>query len=574
MKTLTRFRKGRASFCKDESGAVMVIAAFALIVFLTVASLVTDLGLRYYQKSRLQNAMDAAALASVTCLPDKSRARTVALDYVQKNGYSTEDVVIEFPEEGVIRVRDTFECRTLFSGIFSSDTMRIGAHAAAKYINKNMSIDFDYLMFHGSEITFNLNGDFREVAGAVFANGNIRVGTNDAAVIDTIVSAEGIVFNNNMGVRPTVVEHASKQEMPDWDEMIMSIAPVAEEAQFTDPHGHLSPNAPYAYILNGNTTLQSIISYANGSVICHGSLSTGYNSTAVLYVRGNLYVKDNFTPQCPVYVTGDLYVGGDFTPAWGMSVGVNGKAYVGGKATFSGNTTIGGELYTGGDLSLNSGNSVYSFGSVHCMGNFSSTTAWGAQVTVKGSTRVYKKLALGGGGRNILKGDVFVFGKGCSATDEVCLINGYMNLRGDVWCGRGMVAFGGNGDCEIHGFIYSLGSIETRSGGDISLNGCMIAEGDIRIYGASHTYNDDGATLSLYSRNGNIKLGSQGSALNMWGIVYAPKGDIKISTNGLRIFGSLVADTITCDIGSGFYLGKNDRTLPFAKTVRAAVLVE
>ena len=60
----------------------------------------------------------------------------------------------------------------------------------------------------------------------------------------------------------------------------------------------------------------------------------------------------------------------------------------------------------------------------------------------------------------------------------------------------------------------------------------------------------------------------------MWGIVYAPKGDIKISTNGLRVFGSLVADTITCNIGSGFYIGQNDRTLPFDKTVRAAALVE
>ena len=574
MKAWTRFRNARARFYKDESGAVMVIAAFALVVFLTVASLVTDLGMRYYQKSRLQNAMDAAALASVTCLPDKARAKTVALEYVQKNGFSTDDVVIEFPQEGIIRVRDTYECQTLFSGFFAGDKMHIEAHAAAKYVKKNMSIDFDYLMFHGAKTTFNLNGDIREVAGAVFANGNIRVGTNDAAAIDTIVSAEGIVFANNMA-RPNVVEHAAEQDMPDWDEMIMSIAPVVEKAQFTDPHAHLSPNASYAYTYNGDTNLQSIIAYAPGSVICHGSLTTGYNNTALLYVRGNLYVEGDFKPQCPVYVTGDLYVGGELAPAWGMSVSVGGNAYVAGKASFAGSATIGGELYTGGDLTLSSGNGTgYSFGSIHCMGNFDSMTAWGAQVTVKNTTVVYGKLALGGGGRNILKNDVYVWGNNCNATNDVCFVNGYMNLNGDVWCGKGKVAFGGNGDCVIHGFIYSKGSIETRSGGDISLNGCMIAEGDINIGGASHTYNDDGATLSLYSRKGNVNLGSQGSALNMWGIVYAPKGDIKISTNGLHMYGSLVANTITCNIGSGFYIGKNDRTLPFAKAVRAAALVE
>lgn len=553
----------------------MVIAAFALIAFLAVTSLVTDLGLRYYQKSRLQNAMDAAALASVTSLPDKVRAKNIALEYVQKNGFSTDDVVVEFPQEGVIRVRDTFECQSLFSGLFSRDKLRIEAHAAAKYIQKNMSIDFDYLMFHGSEITFNLNGDFREVAGAVFANGSIRVTTNDAAIIDTIVAAQNVVFCNNMGVMPSVVEHAAKQAMPDWDEMIMSIAPVVEEKQFTDAHAHLSSDAAYAYVYDGDTNLQSIIAYSPGSMICRGSLSTGYNSTAIMYVRGNLYVQDDFKPQCPIYVSGDVYVGGEFSPAWGMSVSVGGNVYVGGKASFSGQTMIGGELYTGNNLTLNNGNGCsYTFGRVHCMGDFNSTSAWGAQVTIKGTTFVYGKLTLGGGGRNILKDDVCVWGNGYGANDEICLINGYMNLRGDVWAGKGKVAFGGNGDCDIHGFVYSLGSIETRSGGDISLNGCMIAEGNINIGGASHTYNDDGATLSLYSRKGNITLGSQGSALNMWGIVYAPKGDIKISTNGLHVYGSLVADTITCNIGSGFYIGKNDRTLPFAKTIRAAALVE
>lgn len=550
----------------------MVIAAFSLIVFLTVASLVTDLGLRYYQKSRLQNAMDAAALASVTSLPDKVRAKSVALEYVQKNGFSTENVIVEFPQEGVIRVRDSFECQTLLSGLFSSNKMHIEALAAAKYIQKNMSIDFDYLMFHGAETTFNLSGDFREVAGAIFANGNIRVTTNDAALIDTIVSARKVTFFNNMGVKPSVVEQASKQDMPDWDEMIMSIAPVAEEEQFTAAHEHLSPDSYYAYVSNGDATLTPGV--FNGGVLCRGSLGTGYNNA--ITVNGDLYVKNNFKPNIPIHVTGDVYVGGDFEPSWGKEVSVDGNVYVGGKASFSGKTTVGGELYTGSDLTLRAGgNTSYSIGKVHCMGDFDSATmAWGAQVTINGTTFVYGKLTLGGGGRNTLKDDVYVWGNNYRVTDEICLINGDMNLNGDVWCGPGKMAFGGNGNCDIHGFIYSLGSIETRSGGDISLNGCMIAEGDIRIGGASHTYNDDGATLSLYSRRGNITLGSQGSALNMWGIVYAPKGDIKISTNGLHVYGSLVANTITCNIGSGFYIGKNDRTLPFAKTVRAAALVE
>lgn len=562
-----------SSFRSDESGAVMIIAAFGLVAFLAVTSLVTDLGLRYYQKSRLQNAMDSAALASVTYLPDKARAKEVALEYVEKNGFTLDDVEIEFPEEGVIRVRDTYDCKTLFAGLFNEDEMVIQAHAAAKYLNKNMSIDFDYLMFYGEDSTFLLNGDFREVAGSIFSNGNMVVGCNDAAVIYDVVSARNVTFANNMGTKPTVTNNAAHQDMPDWDEMIMSVAPVAEKLQFTSPQAHITATQSYKYKLNGDTYLNDFISYANGNVLCTGNLSTGYTD-AMLYVRGDLYVAKDFTPQCPVYVTGNLYVGGKLSQTWGKSLYVGGKLYVEGDTSFQGTVTVNGDYYCGGNVTLSNGNSTqYKFGSVRCMGNFSSLAAWNARINVNGSVFVYGKLNLGGG-NNVIKGNVNVWGNKSNVGDDVCFLNGNLTLTGDVWCHQGVVAFGGNGDCNIHGFVYSGGSIETRSGGDISLNGCMIAEGNIKIGGASHTYNDSGATLSLYSRRGNIELGSQGTELKMWGIVYAPKGDIKISTDGLKIYGSLVGNTITCNIGCGFYIGQNDRTLPFAKTVRVAALVE
>ena len=77
-------------FFRAEDGAAMVIAALSLIAFLSLASLVTDMGLKYYQKSRLQSAMDAAALAAVKHMPDKNKAKIVALEYVEKNGFSVD----------------------------------------------------------------------------------------------------------------------------------------------------------------------------------------------------------------------------------------------------------------------------------------------------------------------------------------------------------------------------------------------------------------------------------------------------------------------------------------------------
>lgn len=560
------------SFRRDESGAVMVIAAFGLVAFLAIASLVTDLGLRYYQKSRLQNALDSAALASVTYLPDKNRATQVALEYVRKNGFETDKVKIEFPDEGVIRVSDDYVCQTLFANVFDEDKMFIQAHAAAEYINKNMSIDFDYLMFYGENSTFNLSGDFRQVAGSIFGNGDIIVSCNDSADIYDIVSANNVKFANNMGKRPNVTNHAAHQDMPDWDEMIMSVSPKAEKLQFTSPPLHISKAQNYKYKYTGDAYLNDIISYAAGNMYCGGNLSTSYTDV-MMYVRGDLYVEGDFVPQCPVYVTGNVYIGGKFTQTWGKTLYVGGNLFVKGNTVFQGAVTVNGELYCGGNIEFFNGNStLYKLATVRCMGNLISTAAWNARININGNLFVYGRLALGGGNNNI-KGNIYVWGNNITNEDS-CFMNGNLEINGDVWCHSGVVAFGGNGDCTIQGIIYSGGSIETRSGGDISLNGCMIAEGNIKIGGASHTYNDSGATLSLYSRKGNIELGSQGTELKMWGIVYAPKGDIKISTDGLRIYGSLVGNTITCNIGCGFYIGRNDRTLPFAKTVRAAALVE
>lgn len=567
-----RIKQFFSNFRKDESGATMIIVAVGLVAFLSIASLVTDLGLRYYQKSNIQNACDAAALAAVTYLPDQNRARQVAYEYLEKNGFTAEGVVIEFPEEYVVRVRKTQTISTLFATVFDDDTMTISCKAAAIYVDKNLSIDFDYLMFYGDTSTFHLMGDFREVAGSVFANGNISVETNDAAIIYDIVSHGTVTYSNNMSTRPNTQNNAAYQAMPDWDEMIMSICPSGSESAFFVTHDTVSPTRSFAYNMTGDRSIGAT-NYRNGSMYCSGSLSTGYSGT-YLVVNGDLYVGGDFRPACPVWVKGSIYVGGTYYNQWGMSLKCDGSMYVGNNCSFLGNTDIADELYVGGHLNIVNSSATYNFKTVYVMGDVSSVTAWGAKVNVRGNLFVYGALALGGGGTNTITGNIYVWGNGYNSGDQTCFLNGRLILTGNVYNKHGGVGFGGNGDCTIIGFIYSGDTITTYSGGDISLNGCMIAEGDIKVGGASHTYNDSGATLSLYSRQGNIVLGSQGTALKMWGIVYAPQGDIKIATNGLTINGSLVANTITCNIGSGFYLGRNDRTLPFAKTVRAAALIE
>lgn len=581
-----RFRIKR--FVKSEDGAVMVIAALGLVAFLSVVSLVTDMGLKYHQKSRLQSAMDAAALAAVRYMPDEATAKSVALEYVEKNGFSTENVVVEFPSDEIVRVSDSREGKTIFASLFKINSVQINAKAAAKFVDKKMAVDFDYLLFHGDDVTFTLNGHYN-VGGSIFGNGNVYAdGGSGSSVSGTVFSAQNAGCNQYSVSVGRLESNASKQAMPDFDEMIMSVAPTANEAMFTKSYGHISGSGLFLNRYAAGTTLNSIITI-NGSTYCSGDLSTGYSSE-LLTVYGDLYVGGNFRPQCPVYITGNVYCGGDLATSWGMDFKVGKNVYVEGNTSFQGNTSIYGDyFYTGGDLARGStynlncdcetyvggnitlnGTNTFN-GPVYCRGDFvknGSTT-----MTVKSNVYTYGKVDWQSGG-TVVNGGIFVWGNNVSSDDDGTNICGPFTLNGDLYNRKGILNLSGQGAYFLRGVIYSGGSLSTNQGpGGITLSGCMIAEGDVKIGGSTHTYNESGATISIYSREGDITLYSQQGGFDLWGIVYAPEGNVALASGDFDIHGSIIGDTITCNPG-GLNMTYNDRELPYSKAVKAAVLIE
>ncbi len=575
-------------FFRAEDGAAMVIAAFSLIAFLSVASLVTDMGLKYHQKSRLQSAMDAAALAAVRYMPDKEKARTVALEYVEKNGFATENVVVEFPSEEIVRVSDSVEGKTIFASLFDIDSVQIKAKAAAKFVDKNMAINFDYLMFHGDNIPFNLGGAYN-IGGSIFGNGNVNAdGGAGSKITGTVFSAQSATHNQYSVSVGRLESYVQAQKMPDFDETIMAVVPTVEEGMFTKTYSHISAGAFYLNRYPAGTTLNSFIAI-NGSTYCPGDFTTGYSSE-LLTVYGDLYIGGNFSPQCPVYVTGNVYVGGNLTTSWGKDFKVGSSCYVEGNASLQGNTSVFGEyFYVGGNLERGStynlkcdcetyvgGNIVLNGktefnGAVYCNGAFKKQGS--VYMSIDGNVYAYETLRFESGG-TVVKGDIYVYGKSASADDDVTNISGPFTLNGDLYSRKGKLNLSGQGTYLMKGIIYSGGSLSTNQGSSgITLSGCMIAEGDIKIGGSTHTYNEAGATLSLYSRNGDITLYSQQGGFDLWGIVYAPKGNVALSSGDFDIHGSIIGNTITCSPG-GLNMSYNDRELPYAKGVKTAVLIE
>ena len=581
-------RKALKRFIKAEEGAAMVIAALSLVAFLSIVSLVTDMGLKYHQKSRLQSAMDAAALAAVRYMPDKVTAKKVALEYVEKNGFTTESVVVEFPSNEIVRVSDSREGKTVFASLFKVDTIQINAKAAAKFVNKNMAIDFDYLMFHGDNSSFNLGGHYN-IGGSIFGNGNVHAdGGSGSGISGTVFSGQNATYNQWSVTVKALESNVSHQKMPDFDETIMSVVSVADSDMFIKSYNHIKPNSYYLFKYAAGTVLNSVLSI-NGSTYCAGTLSTGYSSE-LMTVYGDLYIAGDFTPQCPVYVTGDVYIGGKLISMWDKNFRVGGDLYVEGDCVLQGNTSVYGDVfYVGGNLERGSnytllcecetyvgGNATLrgptTFkGPVYCMGDF--LKGGSVAMSVNGNLYVYKTARLESGGTTV-NGDVFVWGDGITSADEGTNISGPFTLNGDLFNRKGMLNLSGQGAYLLKGVIYSGGSISTNQGSSgITLSGCMIAEKDVLIGGSTHTYNEAGATLSIYSRTGDITLYSQQGGFDLWGIVYAPKGNVALASGDFDIHGSIIGNTISCSPG-GLNMSYNDRELPYSKGVKTAVLIE
>ncbi len=71
-KNLMRMQRVLHKICRGQGGATMVITAMFLVALMGFSALVVDLGSVYYASSKLQNALDSAALAAVKELPATS----------------------------------------------------------------------------------------------------------------------------------------------------------------------------------------------------------------------------------------------------------------------------------------------------------------------------------------------------------------------------------------------------------------------------------------------------------------------------------------------------------------------
>jgi Flp pilus assembly protein TadG len=127
-----------------ESGQVLVVSVLVMTVLIGFMALTIDVGLAFWQKRDLQNAVDAAGLAAAQdMLNDESIATATAsaLEYLQRNGYDTTNATIDVnvpplsgPHQGdvnYVEVIVSTEAPFAFLMLFRDDPYTVNVRAVA-----------------------------------------------------------------------------------------------------------------------------------------------------------------------------------------------------------------------------------------------------------------------------------------------------------------------------------------------------------------------------------------------------------------------------------------------------------
>jgi len=292
---------GYKKFVKDEKGAVAVLVAILLTVFIGVTALVVDYGFLAYTRRNLQIAADAAALAGaqeMLILGDEASANQALIyqkvkEYAEINGIS-ESELIPAPDinvdEGYVKVVAERDVSNFFAHVIGFNTSKVVARAKAKIVwisGLGGLVPFGVVDVRPTEVRAGFSGDLK-----VLTDGN-----NDSVYETDQVKAPSSPGSNKIIVQATdsrtgaVVEADPAAAVMVGSSLVKRVTLVSEEKyNFTSPGKAVSATVA----LDTTSTPDSVI------------LSIGSSDHALLHNSvdgsGNLVYSDSFyAPSANTY---------------------------------------------------------------------------------------------------------------------------------------------------------------------------------------------------------------------------------------------------------------------------------
>jgi hypothetical protein len=118
---------------RGEAGQALVFVAVIITGLVGMAALVVDVGSWFHAQRKLQTAADAAALAGAQHLPtQQATAKTVALDYAQRNYSGIPAPAVSFPDAATIDVAAKADTPGIFAPVLNAAFKIVTVHAKAQ----------------------------------------------------------------------------------------------------------------------------------------------------------------------------------------------------------------------------------------------------------------------------------------------------------------------------------------------------------------------------------------------------------------------------------------------------------
>ncbi len=310
----------RQHLWKNQKGSIAVLVSLIFPVLVGFGGLALDIGNLCVVKTKMQNAVDAAAYAGGLKLPNTAQATAQAKSLVQSNNFDPNTVTVNFNQDPVknpgnapqINCSMTNNVPTFFMGLLGLKTVPLTASAESIAISQSgAGGPFNYTIFSGSELDIlTLNGS-ETIKGSVHSDYRLTI-NGCLNISQAAEGAHGVIINGSNTISSVVADTvqniningsntigsksggATEIDMPDYSQQI---ADIAAQVYNSDKTFDGAVNIAGNIYVKGKVTLNGSVSstgaiLATGSITVNGTSSISTSSQVCLYSQnGNITVN-------------------------------------------------------------------------------------------------------------------------------------------------------------------------------------------------------------------------------------------------------------------------------------------